>query len=40
VAVYFLGGPEFLTLEIIGGYLSRNYCETKQRPRPIVEKSL
>ena len=25
---------------IIGGYLSRIYTETKQRPRFIVEKSL
>jgi glycosyltransferase involved in cell wall biosynthesis len=40
VPMYFLGGLQMLALGIIGGYLSRIYSETKQRPRFIVEKSL
>jgi ABC-type transport system involved in multi-copper enzyme maturation permease subunit len=40
VPMYFLGGLQLLALGIIGGYLSRIYSETKQRPRFIVEKSL
>jgi glycosyltransferase involved in cell wall biosynthesis len=40
VPMYFLGGLQLLALGVIGGYLSRIYSETKQRPRFIVEKSL
>ena len=40
VPMYFLGGVQLLALGVIGGYLSRVYAETKQRPRFIVEKSL
>lgn len=40
VPVYFLGGVQLLALGVIGGYLSRVYAETKQRPRFIVERSL
>lgn len=37
VPQYFLGGLQLLSLGIIGGYLSRVYSETKQRPRFIIE---
>lgn len=40
VPMYFLGGLQLLALGVIGGYLSRIYGETRQRPRFIVEKSL
>lgn len=40
VPMYFLGGLQLLALGIIGGYLSRVYSETKQRPRFIIEKSV
>lgn len=40
VPMYFLGGLQLLALGIIGGYLSRIYSETKQRPRFIIEKSV
>jgi glycosyltransferase involved in cell wall biosynthesis len=40
VPIYFLGGVQLLALGIIGGYLSRIYSETKQRPRFIIEKSI
>jgi glycosyltransferase involved in cell wall biosynthesis len=40
VPIYFLGGLQLLALGIIGGYLSRIYSETKQRPRFIIEKSV
>jgi polyisoprenyl-phosphate glycosyltransferase len=38
--MYFLGGLQLLALGIIGGYLSRIYAETKQRPRFIIETAL
>jgi len=31
---------QLLALGIIGGYLSRIYSESKQRPRFIIEKSI
>lgn len=40
VPMYFLGGLQLLAIGIIGGYLSRIYTETKQRPRFIIEKSI
>ena len=40
VPMTFLGGVQLLALGVIGGYLSRIYAETKQRPRFIVEKSV
>jgi glycosyltransferase involved in cell wall biosynthesis len=40
VPMFFLGGLQLLALGIIGGYLSRIYSETKQRPRFIIEESL
>jgi glycosyltransferase involved in cell wall biosynthesis len=40
VPMYCLGGVQMLALGIIGGYLSRIYSETKQRPRFIVEKAI
>lgn len=40
VPMYLLGGLQLLALGIIGGYLSRIYTETKQRPRFIIEKSI
>jgi glycosyltransferase involved in cell wall biosynthesis len=40
VPMFFLGGLQLLALGIIGGYLSRIYTETKQRPRFIIEKSV
>ena len=40
VPMYFLGGLQLLALGIIGGYLSRIYSESKQRPRFIIEKSI
>jgi polyisoprenyl-phosphate glycosyltransferase len=40
IPMYFLGGLQLLALGIIGGYLSRIYSETKQRPRFIIEKSV
>ncbi|HEV2613025.1 MAG TPA: glycosyltransferase family 2 protein [Noviherbaspirillum sp.] len=40
IPMYFLGGLQLLALGIIGGYLSRIYSETKQRPRFIIEKSI
>jgi polyisoprenyl-phosphate glycosyltransferase len=39
IPMYFLGGLQLMALGIIGGYLSRIYSETKQRPRFIIEKS-
>ena len=40
IPMYFLGGLQLLALGIIGGYLSRIYSESKQRPRFIIEKSV
>jgi glycosyltransferase involved in cell wall biosynthesis len=40
VPMFFLGGLQLLALGVIGGYLSRVYTETKQRPRFIIEKSI
>ena len=40
VPMFFLGGVQLLALGVIGGYLSRVYAESKQRPRFIVEKML
>lgn len=40
VPMYILGGLQLLALGVIGGYLSRIYSETKQRPRFIVETKL
>jgi len=40
VPMYFLGGIQLLFLGIIGGYVSKIYSETKQRPRFIIEKKL
>jgi glycosyltransferase involved in cell wall biosynthesis len=40
IPISFLGGLQLMALGIIGGYLSRVYAETKQRPRFIVEQSL
>lgn len=40
VPMYFLGGLQLLALGIIGGYLSRIYSETKQRPRFIIDKTV
>ncbi len=40
VPLYFLGGLQLLALGIIGGYVSRIYAETKQRPRFVIESAL
>jgi glycosyltransferase involved in cell wall biosynthesis len=40
VPMYFLGGIQLLFLGLIGGYVSRIYSETKQRPRFIIERTL
>ena len=40
VPIYFLGGIQLLFLGVIGGYMSKIYAETKQRPRFIIETSL
>lgn len=40
VPMFFIGGLQLLALGIMGGYLSRIYTETKQRPRFIIEKSV
>lgn len=40
VPMYFLGGIQLLSLGVIGGYMSKIYAETKQRPRFIVETEL
>ncbi|WP_232431415.1 glycosyltransferase family 2 protein [Cupriavidus sp. UYPR2.512] len=40
VPMYFLGGLQMLFLGVIGGYVSKIYSETKQRPRFIIEKTL
>ena len=40
IPMYFLGGLQLLALGVIGGYLSRIYSESKQRPRFIIEKSV
>lgn len=40
IPMYFLGGLQLMALGIIGGYLSRIYSESKQRPRFIIEKSV
>jgi hypothetical protein len=38
--MYFLGGIQLLFLGVIGGYISKTYAETKQRPRFIIEQTL
>ena len=40
VPMYFLGGLQLLFLGVIGGYISKTYAETKQRPRFIIEQTL
>jgi polyisoprenyl-phosphate glycosyltransferase len=40
VPMYFLGGIQLLFLGIIGGYISKIYSETKQRPRFIIDQTL
>lgn len=40
VPMYFLGGVQLLFLGVIGGYVSKIYSETKQRPRFIIERTL
>ena len=40
VPMYFLGGIQLLFLGVIGGYVSKIYSETKQRPRFIIERVL
>jgi polyisoprenyl-phosphate glycosyltransferase len=40
VPMYFLGGIQLLSLGIIGGYISKIYTETKQRPRFIIDQTL
>jgi polyisoprenyl-phosphate glycosyltransferase len=40
VPLYFLGGIQLLSLGIIGGYISKIYAETKQRPRFIIDQTL
>jgi polyisoprenyl-phosphate glycosyltransferase len=40
VPMYFLGGVQLLFLGLIGGYVSKIYSETKQRPRFIIERIL
>jgi glycosyltransferase involved in cell wall biosynthesis len=40
IPMYFLGGLQLLFLGVIGGYISKTYAETKQRPRFIIEQTL
>ncbi|MBB5444772.1 MULTISPECIES: glycosyltransferase family 2 protein [unclassified Paraburkholderia] len=40
IPMYFLGGIQLLFLGVIGGYISKTYAETKQRPRFIIEQTL
>lgn len=40
VPMYFLGGIQLLSLGVIGGYISKIYSETKQRPRFIIDQTL
>ncbi|WP_084170009.1 glycosyltransferase family 2 protein [Paraburkholderia ferrariae] len=40
VPLYFLGGIQLLSLGIIGGYISKIYAETKQRPRFLIDQTL
>ena len=40
IPMYFLGGIQLLFLGVIGGYISKTYAETKQRPRFIIERTL
>ncbi|WP_063963520.1 glycosyltransferase family 2 protein [Caballeronia hypogeia] len=40
VPMYFLGGIQLLFLGVIGGYVSKIYTETKQRPHFIIERTL
>jgi glycosyltransferase involved in cell wall biosynthesis len=40
IPMYFLGGVQLLFLGVIGGYISKTYAETKQRPRFIIEQTL
>jgi hypothetical protein len=40
IPMYFLGETQRLFLGVIGGYVSKTYTETKQRPRFIIEQTL
>ena len=39
-SIYFIGGIEIMALGIIGEYVGRNFQQSKNRPRYIVEKEI
>jgi glycosyltransferase involved in cell wall biosynthesis len=40
VSIYFIGGIQVMSLGIIGEYIGRNFQESKQRPRYIIDKEI
>lgn len=40
IRIYFLGGVQRLSIEVLGEYTAKLYFETKRRPRYFVEETL
>ena len=40
ISIYFIGGIQILSLGIIGEYIGRNFQQSKNRPRYIIEKEI
>jgi glycosyltransferase involved in cell wall biosynthesis len=40
ISIYFIGGIQILSIGIIGEYIGRNFQQSKNRPRYIIEKEI
>jgi glycosyltransferase involved in cell wall biosynthesis len=40
ISIYFIGGIQIMSLGIIGEYVGRNFQQSKERPRYIIDKEI